>query len=87
MNPEASQKGKRMLSWSVPVGGIRVTTSPGQDGSTINDEVTGSNQSSLKRLHNDQDKQRFVQRGSCDVATSARLRGARNFRLALVIER
>jgi hypothetical protein len=73
MNPEASQKGKRMLSRSVPVGRIRVTTSPGQDRSTINDQITGSNQSGSQSLQNRQDKQSFIQRGSSDVATSALL--------------
>ncbi len=31
-----------MVSGSVPIGGIRITTSPSQDGSAVNDEITGS---------------------------------------------
>jgi len=73
MNSEASQKGKRMLSRSVPIGGIRITTSPGQDRSTINDEVTGSHQSGSKSQQDRQDKESFMQRCSSYVATSALL--------------
>jgi hypothetical protein len=73
MDAEASQKRKGMVSGSVSVGRIRVTTSPSEDRSTINDEITGSNQSGSKSLQDRQDKQRFMQRCSSYVATSALL--------------
>src|SRR6266576_5574304 len=57
VDPEASQKGKRMMSGSVPIGSIRVTTSPGQDGSAVNDEITGSDEPSSESLQNHQHKQ------------------------------
>jgi hypothetical protein len=56
MHPKASQERTRMVSGSVPNGSIGITTSPGQDGSTINDEITSSDESSSESLQNDQDK-------------------------------
>jgi hypothetical protein len=41
----------------MPEGSIGITPSPGQDGSTINDEITATDESSSQRLHNEQDKQ------------------------------
>jgi len=52
MNPVAQQQRTRMVSRSVPEGGIRVTVSPSQDGGTVNDEITGSDESSSESLHN-----------------------------------
>jgi len=45
-----------MVSRSVPEGSIGITTPPGQDGSTVNDEITSSDESSSESLQNDQDK-------------------------------
>jgi len=53
VDPEASQKGKGMMSGSMSVGGIRVTASPSQNGSTVNDQITGSDESPSQSLHND----------------------------------
>jgi hypothetical protein len=40
-----------MVSRSVPESGIRVTAPPSQVGGTVNDEITGSDESSLDGLH------------------------------------
>jgi len=87
MDPEASQEGKRMVSGSVSIGGIWITASPGQDGSTVNDEIAGSHQSSLQCLQHDQHKQRLMHRGTGSMATFAMLGWAHNERLSLFIQR
>jgi hypothetical protein len=78
MHPEASQQRTRMVRGSVPVSSIRVTTSPSQNGSTVNDEITGSHESLSESLQNDQHKQGLVQRCSGSVATFALLRSTWN---------
>src|SRR2546421_9962316 len=45
MHPEAAQERARMVGRSMPIGGIRISASPCQDGSTINDQVASSNES------------------------------------------
>src|SRR5437868_888422 len=57
MHTKASQQRTRMVSGRVSKGSIGITTSPGQDGSTINDEITRSNEASSERLQHEQDKQ------------------------------
>jgi len=52
MHAEASQERTRMMSGSVPEGRIRIAASPSQDGSTVNDEVTGPNESFSDGIHN-----------------------------------
>jgi len=52
MDPVTQQPRTRMLSRSVPEGGIRVTASPREDGGTVNDEITGSDESSSDGLQN-----------------------------------
>jgi hypothetical protein len=52
MDPEASQQGKGMVSGSVSVGSIWVMPSPSQDGSTVNDEIAGSDEPSSESLQN-----------------------------------
>src|SRR5437588_2729642 len=42
MHPIAPQERTRMVSRSVPHRGIGILSAPGQDGSTINDEIAGS---------------------------------------------
>jgi hypothetical protein len=76
-----------MVSGSMPEGRIGITPSPGQDGSTVNDEITGTDEPSPERLHNDQDKQCLMQRRSSSMTTFALLGGALNARLSLFIQR
>ena len=54
MHPKASQERTRMVSGSVPKGRIGVAASPSQDGSTVNDEITGSDEPSSDGLQNGQ---------------------------------
>ena len=75
-----------MLSRSVPEGGIRVTASPSEDGGTVNDEITGSNESRSDGMQNGEHKERLVQRCSSRVATFARLRFARNVGVSLFVQ-
>jgi hypothetical protein len=46
-----------MVRGSMPEGSIGITASPGQDGRTINDEITSSDEPSSESLQNKQDKQ------------------------------
>jgi hypothetical protein len=73
MDPEAPQKGKRMVSGSMPVGSIRVTASPSQDGSTVNDEIPGSDEPSSESLQNKEHKQGLMHRRTSSMATFAML--------------
>jgi hypothetical protein len=87
MDAEASQQGKRMVSGSMSIGGIWVTPSPSQDGGTINDQITGSDEPSSQSLQNHQHKKGLMQRRSGGVATFAMLGRAQNTRLPFFIQR
>jgi len=87
VDPKASQKGQGMLSGSMPIGGIRVATPPSQNGSTVNDEIPGSNESLFESLQNHQHKEGLMQGCSSGVATLALLGWARNTKLSLFVER
>jgi hypothetical protein len=78
MHAIAQQQGTRMLSGSMPKGGVRITASPSQDGSTVNNEITSPNEPPSNGLQNCEDEERFVQRGSSCAATFALLRWAGN---------
>jgi hypothetical protein len=75
-----------MVGRSVPEGGIRVTASPSQNGSTVNDEITCPNESRSNSLLNGEHEERLVQRGSGCVATFALLGSAGNARLSLFVQ-
>jgi hypothetical protein len=60
VHPEPSEKRARMVSGSMPVSRVRGTPSPGKDRSTVNDEVTGTDESSPVGLQSDKDKERLV---------------------------
>jgi hypothetical protein len=62
-----------MVSGSVSVGGIWVTPSPSQDGSAVNDEITGSDEPLSESLQHNQHKQRLMHRGTSSMATFAML--------------
>jgi hypothetical protein len=87
MDSEASQKGKRMMSGSVSIGGIWVTPSPSQNRSTVNDQIAGSDKSSTQGLQHDQHKERLMHRGTSSMATFAMLGWAHNERLSLFVQR
>jgi hypothetical protein len=87
MHSEASQKRKSMVSGGMSVGGIRITTFPSQDGSTVNDEITGSDESPSQSLQNHQHKQRLMHRSTSSMATFAMLGWTHNERPSLFIQR
>jgi hypothetical protein len=60
-----------MVGGSVSVGSIRVTPSPSQNGSTVNDEITGSDESPSQSLQNNQHKQGLMYRSTSSMATFA----------------
>src|SRR2546423_10602538 len=86
VHPEASQKWKRMVSGSVPEGRVRITTSPSQDGSTINDEITCPNEPSSESLQNRENEERFVHRSTSSMTAFTLLGFAGNARLSLFIQ-
>ncbi len=49
---ESYYQGTRMMGGCMAVSGIRITASPSQNGSTVNDEITGPNQSGSESVHN-----------------------------------
>jgi hypothetical protein len=76
-----------MVSGSVSVGGIWVASSPSQDGSTVNNEITGSDKPSTQSLQHNQHKEGLMHGGTGSMATFAMLGGTYNERLALFIQR
>jgi hypothetical protein len=87
MYPEASQERMRMVSRSVSEGGIRVTASPCQDGSTVNDEITSPNESSSDGMENGEHEEGLVQRSASSMAAFALLGWARNAGKSLFVQR
>jgi hypothetical protein len=73
VHAETSQEGKRVMGRSMPVGSIRITTTPCQNGSTVNDQITGSDESPSQSLQNHQHKEGLMQRRSGGMATFAML--------------
>ena len=63
----------RMVSGSVPKGRIGVAASPSQDGSTVNDEITGSDEPSSDGVQNAQHEERLVHRSASGMAAFALL--------------
>jgi hypothetical protein len=73
MHTEASQERTRMVSGSVPKGRIGIAVPPSQDGSTVNDEITGSDEPSSDGLQNGQHEERLVHRSASGMAAFALL--------------
>jgi hypothetical protein len=67
MHPEATQKRTRMMSRSVPISGIGITASPGEERSAVNDEIASAHESRLERLQHGEHEKGFVEGGSGDV--------------------
>jgi len=76
-----------MVTRCVPVGSIGISASPSQDGSTVNDEISGSNEPSFESVHNNEHKEGLMQRGSSRMATFAMLGWTHNERPSLFIQR
>src|SRR5256885_12422341 len=73
-----------MVSRSMSIGSIGIMAFPGQDGSTVNDEITCSYQSRPHGVQNSDDKKGLMHRGSGGMATFTLLGGARNARVSLL---
>jgi len=65
MDAVATQEWTRMLRRSMTKGGIRVSTTPGEDGSAIDNEITGTNQPATDGGQNTEDEEGFGQWSSC----------------------
>jgi hypothetical protein len=65
-----------MMGRSMSKGGIRITASPSQNGSTVNDEIPGSNEPSSDGRENREHEKRLVHRGTSSVSTFTLLRWA-----------
>src|SRR5258708_7095843 len=87
MHAVAQQQGTRMLSGSMTEGGVRITASPSQNGSTVNDEITSPNEPSSHGLHNREHEERLVQRGSSCMTTFALLGWTGNAQVSIFIQR
>ena len=75
------------MGGSVPEGRIGITASPGQDGSTVNDEITGSDESSSDGLQNGQHEERLVRRSTSGVTAFALLRFTRDTDVSIFAQR
>jgi len=62
-----------MMSRSMAVSRIGIMASPSQDGSTVNYEISGSNESSFQSVQNNEHKEGLMQGSSSDMATFALL--------------
>ena len=87
MHTKATQERTRMVSRSVPKRSIGIMASPGEDGSTVNDEVTGSDESRVKSLQHCEHKERLIQGRSGSMPTFPLLRFARNTDVSLFVQR
>src|SRR6266581_3770483 len=78
MHAIAQQQSAWMVSGSMAEGGIRITASPSQKGSAVNDQITGSNEPSSDGMQHREHEERLIQRSSCCAATFTLLRRTRN---------
>jgi hypothetical protein len=71
----------------MPISGIRVSTTPGEDGSTIDDEIAGTNQPSTNGSQDAQHKERLWEWSGGLLSAFALLRRARNTWTAIFAQR
>ena len=64
VHAEATQEGAGVVGRGMPVGGIRVVATPGQDGGTVHDEVAQAHDPPCDGLAHGGDEQQFVHRGA-----------------------
>jgi hypothetical protein len=76
-----------MVGRGVPKGGIRITASPSQDGSAVNDEITSPDESSSDGLQNGQNEKRLVHRSASGMAAFALLRFTRDADVSIFAQR
>src|SRR5947208_16670651 len=82
MDTIAAQQGAGMVGRSMTSSGIGIASAPSQDGSTIDDQIAGSNQMATHGTPDGQHKEGLKRRGSCGLPAFAQLRRAGNTWLA-----
>src|SRR5258708_37980081 len=87
MDEVAAQERTGMLSRSMTEGGIRIGSSPSEDGSTINNQGAGTNQPTTDGGQDAEHEERFRQWGSGALPALALLRRARNAGVAILAQR
>lgn len=76
-----------MLSRSMAIGGIGISSTPGEDGNAIDNQIASPNQPRTERVQNGEDEQRLVQRRSRRVTAFPLLGFTRNAYLAIFAHR
>jgi hypothetical protein len=80
MHSLATQEGTRMVSRSVTKGSIGIGSAPCEDGSTIHDQIAGSDQTSAYGLPDREHEERLKEWSSCRRPSFAQLGRAGNAR-------
>lgn len=83
MHPIAAQEGTRMVSRSVTKGSIGIGSAPREDGSTINNQIAGSDQTRAHGLPDREHEECLKERSSCRLPAFAQLGRAGNARLTI----
>ena len=86
MDAIAAQQGARMMSRSMTSSGIGIASAPGQNRSTIDDQIASSDQPATHGTPDSQHKEGRKVRGSCGLPAFAQLRRARNAWLASCVQ-
>src|SRR2546423_9086631 len=81
MDAIATQQWAGMVCGSVTDSGIGIGSTPGQDGSTINNQIASSDQTATHGTPDDKYKEGLKGRRSCCLPAFAQLRRARHARL------
>ena len=79
----AAQQGTRMVCGSVTGGRIGIGSAPGQDGSTVDNQIARSHQTTPHRTPDGQDKEGLKGGRSCRLPAFAELGRAGDARLAI----
>src|ERR1700686_485102 len=87
MDAIAAQEWTRMVCGRVTGGGIRIASAPGQDGSTINNEIASPDQMATHGTADGEDEEGLKGRGSGGLPAFAKLRRPRTARFPRWIER
>src|SRR5436309_316513 len=86
MNTIAAQQWAGMVCGSVTEGGIGIGSAPGQDGSTIDNQIASSDQMATHGTPDREHKEGLKGRRSCGLPAFAQLRWAGNARPASCAE-
>lgn len=87
MDPIPPQERTWMMSRGVPDSGIRVGSAPGEDGSTIDDQVPCADEAATDGSQDSEDEERFMNGSPHRTHALALLGGAGNTRQAITSQR